>query len=225
MKYLLNLSILFSSLFLISCGGNTVNSGDEFQQVELPDGSIVYLNKESSVSYDGSFETRTIELTGEAFFSVESGEVPFKVITENGEVEVLGTEFNIRSRGDEMEVEVEDGEVEFKSQGENHGLKRGQSGIFIRGNKIKIGKAKFKFKLWIGDMEIEFKTHGKPMKHAPKHMNKYMKEMEKDYKKSNHDLKKNDNKSPNKILKDLNKGSDKQQKGARKDAVKAKKGN
>ena len=77
--------------------------------VDLPDGSKVTLNAESTIQYEGADE-RTIKLQGEAFFDVEKG-VPFKVITENGTVTVLGTSFNVKSRGEVFEVSCKTGEV------------------------------------------------------------------------------------------------------------------
>ena len=191
-KFASNLIIICSLLVLISCG-KTVETEDEFEQVELPDGSIVSLNKNSKISYDGSFEPRIVKLEGEAFFSVNEGETPFIVETEDGEVEVVGTEFNVKSKGDKMEVEVEEGGVKMKLKsggGPGHGLKKGQQGLFIKGGKndIKIGRAQFKFKLWLGDLKIEFKNKGRNFKVSPKHLEKYNKEMQKDMKKYNKDL-------------------------------------
>lgn len=79
------------------------------QSVDLPDGSQVTLNAASEINYEGADE-RVVRLKGEAFFEVEKG-VPFKVITGNGIVEVLGTSFNVKSRGDVFEVSCKTGKV------------------------------------------------------------------------------------------------------------------
>ena len=201
MKIIVNVfSFFLFTALLMSCGNKTISTGDNFDLVELPDQSIVYLNKNSSVSFDSDFEDRKIKLEGEGFFSVMPGEVPFVVTTETGEITVVGTEFNVKSRGDELEVEVEEGEVKLKTDDHDNGLKRGQSGIFIKGKgDLKIGKAKFKFKLWMGDLEIEFKKVGKDFKrtgkeikkstkHLDKDLNKGEKKMEKGFKKLKKDL-------------------------------------
>lgn len=88
----------------------------EVKSIELPDGSKVHLNAESTVSYreKGWEESRAIKLEGEAFFEVKRGS-SFKVITANGEVEVLGTSFNVRSRGDWMQVACKTGKVRVSS--------------------------------------------------------------------------------------------------------------
>jgi len=68
--------------------------------VVLPDSSRVTLNADSKISYADKFEgkTRTITLTGEAFFEVIKNEArPFTVHTAAATMTVLGTSFNVRS--------------------------------------------------------------------------------------------------------------------------------
>jgi ferric-dicitrate binding protein FerR (iron transport regulator) len=82
--------------------------GRQFQLV-LPDGSKVWLNAASSVRYPTAFtgKERTVEITGEAYFEIVKNEqLPFKVkfntpAGNGGEVEVLGTHFNINAYADE----------------------------------------------------------------------------------------------------------------------------
>lgn len=68
-------------------------------QVRLPDGSMVWLNSSSSLIYPSAFNNqgeRKIELHGEAYFEVHKDpKHPFVVKTEQQEVRVLGTHFNI----------------------------------------------------------------------------------------------------------------------------------
>ena len=78
-------------------------------QVNLPDGSKVWLNSASSLRFPALFSgnTREVELSGEAFFDVSSNKnKPFKVITKDQIVEVLGTQFNINSYGDEETIKT-----------------------------------------------------------------------------------------------------------------------
>jgi ferric-dicitrate binding protein FerR (iron transport regulator) len=73
-------------------------------QINLPDGSKVWLNSASSLRFPALFsgDTREVELNGEAFFDVaKNPNKPFKVITKDQIVEVLGTQFNINSYADE----------------------------------------------------------------------------------------------------------------------------
>jgi len=71
----------------------------EQTQVRLPDGTIVFLNAESSLRYPTSFtniKNREVELKGEGFFSVSKDKLhPFIVHSKGQKVEVLGTQFNI----------------------------------------------------------------------------------------------------------------------------------
>jgi len=76
--------------------------------VNLPDGSRVFLNKGSEISYPKAFtQQRTIELQGEAFFEVMSDPAnPFSVHSGNVVVSVLGTSFNVKQLKDSPQVEV-----------------------------------------------------------------------------------------------------------------------
>lgn len=80
--------------------------GGEFF-VALPDGTKVWLNSASSLKYPVVFngKDRKVELNGEAYFEVVSNKArPFKVITRNQLVEVLGTHFNINAYSDESAI-------------------------------------------------------------------------------------------------------------------------
>lgn len=74
-------------------------------KIILPDGSQVWLNAQSTIKYPLHFsaEERIVELEGEAFFKVKSiyrtsgDKIPFKVISKQQEVEVLGTQFNMNA--------------------------------------------------------------------------------------------------------------------------------
>ena len=74
-------------------------------QVNLPDGTRIWMNSASVLKVPTSFAAQTsrrVELAGEAYFEVaHDPKHPFKVKTANQEVEVLGTHFNINSYTDE----------------------------------------------------------------------------------------------------------------------------
>ncbi len=64
----------------------------------LPDGSLVWLNSGSEFSYPSEFgDQRKVSLRGEAYFEVVKKGKPFSVSTEYGEVEVMGTSFNVQA--------------------------------------------------------------------------------------------------------------------------------
>lgn len=81
--------------------------GGEFQ-LHLSDGTHVYINSESKISYPAVFtgNERRITLSGEAYFQVARSATPFIVIVNNMEVKVLGTEFNLRAYTDEKSVQA-----------------------------------------------------------------------------------------------------------------------
>jgi ferric-dicitrate binding protein FerR (iron transport regulator) len=84
-------------------GFNTLNVPQGYQyKVVLPDGTAVWLNCESSLTYPLAFGTeRKVQLTGEAYFEVtKDASKPFVVISETQSVTVLGTHFNVNSYGD-----------------------------------------------------------------------------------------------------------------------------
>ena len=118
-KYGAAASLLFLAgwfFFLKDNGGSELVKYDiaKAQRVEgtLPDGSTFVLNAESHLSYDAKTwdKNRNIDLTGEAFFKVKKGS-KFLVTTPNGKVQVLGTEFNVRSRENTLEVNCKSGKV------------------------------------------------------------------------------------------------------------------
>lgn len=68
-------------------------------QIKLADGTLVWLNSDSKLAYPATFKsagTRTVKLTGEAYFEVaHNPSQPFIVQTTGQTVEVLGTHFNM----------------------------------------------------------------------------------------------------------------------------------
>lgn len=84
---------------------------------ELPDGSTVSINANSSISYS-SDKNRELSLEGEAFFEVTEGD-NFLVKTEFGTVRVLGTSFNVFARDESLEVSCKTGKVEVTIPSKN----------------------------------------------------------------------------------------------------------
>ena len=77
--------------------------------VLLPDGSIVWLNANSKLSFPEHFsaENRTVKLEGEGYFEVKKNtESPFLVEMDNFTVKVLGTSFNIRNHKNDKQIET-----------------------------------------------------------------------------------------------------------------------
>lgn len=94
------------------------------QQLSLPDGTVVYLNTESSLQFPPSFHgnERRVILNGEAFFDVERDTLkPFIIELPEGKIRVLGTSFNVKAyaEGSKMETTVSTGRVAFLYPGEH----------------------------------------------------------------------------------------------------------
>ncbi|TYQ00194.1 FecR family protein [Tenacibaculum adriaticum] len=110
----------------------TIPRGGQFQ-LTLSDGTKVWLNSESQLKYPVSFndsETRQVELVyGEAYFDVSPSTkhkgTSFKVYHNKQEVEVLGTEFNIKAYKDENNIytTLVEGKVAINTENESKILK------------------------------------------------------------------------------------------------------
>jgi len=75
----------------------------------LPDGSLVWLNASSKISYSQGFgvDNRRLYLTGEGYFEVTKNEkLPFQVRTDELHTDVIGTKFNFRNYPEEEEATV-----------------------------------------------------------------------------------------------------------------------
>lgn len=87
--------------------------------VILPDGSRIELNAASELRFrDSTFDTlRLVTLIGQAFFEVtpSASGLPFVVRTENAEIRVLGTSFDVRSRHQKTQVMVQTGKVSLQT--------------------------------------------------------------------------------------------------------------
>lgn len=77
-------------------------------QITLPDGTRVWLNSASKLTYPDRFEgdNRLVQLEGEAYFEVNSDVHPFIVKSGEQEVRVLGTAFNIMAYPNESEIQT-----------------------------------------------------------------------------------------------------------------------
>lgn len=101
----------------------------QISKVQLPDGSLVWLNAGSKMTYNNFFsaENRKVTLTGEAYFDVTKNEKLPLVVDCNGlQVKVLGTRFNVNAydAGTTAEVVLEEGAVELINSTINHNFYR-----------------------------------------------------------------------------------------------------
>jgi len=105
-----------------------VTQTTDFRTLQLPDGSTITLNAGSQIKYKKDFNTdhRSLTMTGEAYFDVQNGNTPFVIQTNQGQVTVLGTSFNVRSREDGFEVGVNEGIVKVSNDSKSVILHKGQ---------------------------------------------------------------------------------------------------
>ncbi len=120
----------------------TTAKGRQYQLV-LADGTRVWLNAASSITYPVAFtgQERNVTVTGEAYFEVSKNHHrPFNVTVNNGAtvVQVLGTHFNINAYADEPSITTTllEGRVKISASGQSKLLKVGQQA------QTKAGKAK-----------------------------------------------------------------------------------
>jgi len=113
---------------------NTVFSKDkvatgfgEQAELKLPDNSKVVLNADSKLTYSARTfnQSRQLKLSGEAFFDVQKGG-EFVIDTRNGKIEILGTQLNVYSRGNEFWVSCLRGKVKVSSGDEEQIIEPGE---------------------------------------------------------------------------------------------------
>ncbi len=111
---------IFVYLYLFPSMMEIRTAGNEIKQVELPDGSKVWLNENSSLAFSKKFRggERKVELHGEAFFEViKDPSRPFIIRSQTAITRVLGTSFNLEDygKGEDAVLSVRTGRVAFSS--------------------------------------------------------------------------------------------------------------
>jgi transmembrane sensor len=107
----LGAAVLYIGNSWIFTGEKIVTAGNDQRniQVTLPDGSMVWLNRNSKLSYNAGHEKRSriVKLTGEAFFEVvHDASKPFTITAGNAKIKDIGTSFNVISSNSNKQVEV-----------------------------------------------------------------------------------------------------------------------
>ncbi|HEU0228325.1 MAG TPA: FecR family protein [Arachidicoccus soli] len=108
----------------------TTGSGRECKLI-LSDGTKVWLNSESSLTYPISFtgKTRTVQVSGEAYFEVvHNAKQPFQVKVKNQLIEDIGTSFNVESYANEIvtKTTLVEGSIKVSKDKQSIILKPGQ---------------------------------------------------------------------------------------------------
>lgn len=123
---------------------NTLSTprGRQFQ-LALPDGSRVWLNAASSITYPTSFASneRVVKVSGEVYMEIaKDASRPFRVAVRGMEVEVVGTVFNVNAYEDEEAIKTTlvEGKVKVKKDQAMMVLKPGQQSVLTTtGLKLK----------------------------------------------------------------------------------------
>ena len=118
----------------------TEKATDSIRNLVLSDGSVIALNKNSELQFNGSFNTtgRDVQLKGEAFFDVKpDSSKPFIITVGELSIRVVGTSFNVRTdaEGNSTEVQVKSGVVKMRCGQQEITVTRGQTGLFFTGSR------------------------------------------------------------------------------------------
>jgi ferric-dicitrate binding protein FerR (iron transport regulator) len=133
--------LLIASLYLFLPSDNqstfiqTVHQTDTHKQINLIDGSVIELDAQSELTELG---TRKVSIIGRAYFDISPDKNhPFKVVTNHGELEVLGTEFNIISSPTKSQIFVTEGRVAHLYLGKEYILNVGDM-LELKENNIQL---------------------------------------------------------------------------------------
>lgn len=112
-----------------------VTDPGERRELRLQDGSLLWMNGDTVLSVDYSQNRRGITLyQGQALFEVaKDPSRPFIVHAAQGDVQAVGTRFDMDQRGDQVTVQVSEGIVQVSSGGEVVRLPAGQSSAYRQG--------------------------------------------------------------------------------------------
>lgn len=107
-----------------------------FQEVLLPDSSLVFTNGIADYSFRQTGQHREVSLSGLAFFEIARDEQrPFLIYLEEATIKVLGTSFFVKAvAGEPLEIIVESGKVEVQHKGQRFQLGKGE--------KLRVGAGK-----------------------------------------------------------------------------------
>lgn len=167
-------SVLFAMGFGYFIYQFTQKSSTEFEtfstaqlatQKVLPDGTKIFLNKNSSISFSKSYfsENREITLTGEAFFDVfHDAKHPFVIHTQGTDVRVLGTSFNVRAYSQDVKVSVKTGKVQFSKKSKKIFLLKDDEAVLIA-DTDSIVKSVMKDKNFMAYMTQTFNFENTPL--------------------------------------------------------------
>lgn len=146
---------LGTGLFLKTESPVQLVAQEEKQHYELPDGSSVWLNRNSSLSYTSSFGRleRRVKLTGEAFFDVTKDSQSFIVETGRMDIIVHGTRFTVSAYRDRNQSAwLEEGSISVKGRGLGETVLHPDQKVSLEGGELTVAdESASAHTIWIRD--------------------------------------------------------------------------
>jgi ferric-dicitrate binding protein FerR (iron transport regulator) len=121
----------------------TVPRGSKIAAITLADGTQVWLNAGSSLTYPVAFtgKERRVSVTGETYFEVAKDHVhPFIVQKGDNRVQVFGTHFNVHAYEDESDIQITllEGSIEVSNGETKHKIVPGQMALIQPDRSIRV---------------------------------------------------------------------------------------
>lgn len=155
----------------------TITTNNERKEIQLADGSQVWLAPHSSLTFKNQFDSnlREVTLNGQAFFEVARNEnTPFQIIAHQSQIKVLGTSFNVNSNHARTEVTVATGKVAFNQASSTNSilLHPGERGTldYASGELYKEMNTDINFQSWFTG---QFVFNNTPLHQVIEQLNEY----------------------------------------------------
>jgi ferric-dicitrate binding protein FerR (iron transport regulator) len=168
-----SIAVLLGTVVYLNTSKTYTTQIGEKQTFALSDGSLVYLNANSSLSQNRMFwsNNRQVELHGEGYFVISKGK-DFQVTTTKGTITVLGTRFNVYDRKD-FDIQCYEGSIRFRTS-----IDTAQSVVLKKGMQISMEHNTIQTKGLIEEMP-SWKSGVSKFNDEP--LSKVLKEMENQY--------------------------------------------
>lgn len=151
-----------SKIYQVDTLGQEYTSLGGKSKIILPDGSLIWLNAHSSLSYDSNFlkTKRVVKLSGEAYFDVAHNEsLPFVVNADGVDIKVHGTKFDVESfnEDDYVQVSLQQGAISMYTKDEVRSLRPGEQGIYHKDSgKMTVTESDVDFAISWAQDKLEF---------------------------------------------------------------------
>jgi len=109
----------------------------------LPDGSAVIVNADSrlQILFSSKGEKREVKFSGEGYFKIAPGSIPFIIHTPHATIEVLGTEFNLNTYDSGFtRISLINGKIRFKALNKSVIVNGGHELLYSHGSSIYVNQ-------------------------------------------------------------------------------------